>query len=83
MATNKNRKLAQKYIKALHIHDGDVLLIRKWSGFSDVDREALITSLKNRLSKIDGVTLLFVDKMSDVRTLDATQMKNNGWIRSE
>ena len=73
-----------KEVKRLKIENGDVIVIRKWVGMTTEDKESISKTLQDRLRHSSyGVTLLFVDSISDVRTMNEQQMRNNGWKRAD
>ncbi len=74
---------AFKEVKRLKIENGDVIVIRKWAGMTKEDKENISKTLQDRLRHSSyGVTLLFVDSISDVRTMNEKQMLSHGWKRA-
>lgn len=76
------RKQVERHVKQLRIKDGDVIMVRKWLGFTDKDQAKITAALTNRLDKLDGVVLVFVDSLSDIRTLNEKQMQAYDWVRT-
>jgi hypothetical protein len=76
------RARAFKEIRRIQVENGDVIVVRKWQGMTQDDKENITKTLQDRLRHSSyGVTLLFVDSLSDVRTMNEKQMLNNGWAR--
>ena len=76
------KKRALKEVKNIKVENGDVIVVRKWKGMTKDDQEHITETLQSRLRHSSyGVTLLFVDSLSDVRTMNEKQMLNNGWVK--
>lgn len=72
---------AEETIRVMRVKNGDIIVVRKWPGFTDGDREKLSSALSRRLKNLTGVTLLFVGSFSDIRILNTEQMEKIGWVR--
>jgi len=76
------KKTALRQISVVRVRSGDTIVVRKWAGITKDDRQELVDALRKRAGILNGVTLLFVDRFSDIRTLNEEQMRANGWVRA-
>ncbi len=73
---------AFREVKRIKVEDGDIILVRKWKGMTKEDKKSITKTLQARLKHSSyGVTLLFVDSLGDLRTMNERQMLNHGWGR--
>lgn len=66
--------------RKLSPRDGDIVLI-KHGDLSDDDKRNILNALQRSLNVHRQITVLFVNSLSDLRTLNEQQMKKYGWQR--
>lgn len=77
----RQKKKALDQIKLLRLKNNDTVIVLKWPGMTKEDKEELAKQLQRKTGVLSGITLIFLDRFSDLRTLDEGQMRANGWIR--
>jgi len=85
MAVKKSRSMLEKatdQVRVLRLRKDDTVIVRKWPGMTYDDRKKITSELRKKSGYLSGITLIFVDKFSDVRTLNEGQMRANGWVRA-
>jgi hypothetical protein len=65
--------------KGLRPRDGDVLIIKKWPGFTREDHELIIEALNQNIKA--NIITLFANSLSDVKLLSERQLNAVGLQR--
>lgn len=67
--------------KGLHPRNGDILVIKKWPGFSNTDHKLIIKALNENVEA--NIIILFVPSLSGVKLLSERQLNAVGLQRIE
>jgi len=72
---------AGRFIRKLNIRDGDVILIKKGSGY---DSEKMLKALAEQFEKVfhhKRTIAIVVNDLEDIRKADEATMLKYGWLR--